>query len=149
MHSAACLCDIDKVNDYVFEKGIEYDWKTLYRTSYDMDADELEEKVKKGGFLGLKPYLSNCPPYIPSNETRIFDFLPHSHLEKADKNGWIIMLHIPRQQIKGYSKPCTACGNRGKVSEYQTDHSAYRQSIRKRGYRKCIRYRRQGQEYIF
>ena len=91
-----CLCDIDKVNDYIVETGNKYSWKTLYRTSYDMDADELEEKVKKGGFLGLKPYLSNCPPYIPSNEIRIFDFLPHSHLEKANKNGWIIMLHIPR-----------------------------------------------------
>ena len=91
-----CLCDIDKVNDYIYETGIKYNWKTLYRTSYDMDADELEEKVEKGGFLGLKPYLSNCPPYIPSNEIRIFDFLPHSHLEKADKNGWIVMLHIPR-----------------------------------------------------
>ena len=61
-----------------------------------MSADELEEKVNKGGFLGLKPYLSNCPPYIPPNEIRIFDFLPHSHLEKANKNGWIVMLHIPR-----------------------------------------------------
>ena len=91
-----CLCDIDKVNDYIVGMGRKYNWKTLYRTSYDMDADELEEKVKKGGFWGLKPYLSNCPPYIPSNEIRIFDFLPHSHLEKADKNGWIVMLHIPR-----------------------------------------------------
>ena len=91
-----CSCDIEKANKYVFEAGNEYGWGTLYRTSYDMPADELEEKVKKGGFLGLKPYLSNCPPYIPANEIRIFDFLPHAHLEKANKNGWIVMLHIPR-----------------------------------------------------
>lgn len=91
-----CLCDIDKVNDYIVEKGKEYGWKTLYRTSYDMDADELEEKVKKGGFLGLKPFFTKKPEYIPDSEIRIFDFLPHSHLEKADKNGWIVMLHIPR-----------------------------------------------------
>lgn len=91
-----CLCDIKMANDYVLEVGKEYGWSTLYRTSYDMPADELEEKVKKGGFLGLKPYLSNCPPYLPANEIRIFDFLPHSHLKKADKNGWIVMLHIPR-----------------------------------------------------
>ena len=68
----------------------------LYRSDYAMAPDELEAKVKAGGFLGLKPYLSNCPSYIPSNEVRIFDFLPHAHLEVANKNGWIIMLHIPR-----------------------------------------------------
>lgn len=93
-----CSCDIKMANDYVCDAGKGYGWRTLYRTSYDMPADELEEKVKKGGFLGLKPYLSNCPPYIPSNEIRIFDFLPHSHLEKANKNGWIVMLHIPRSK---------------------------------------------------
>ena len=91
-----CLCDIDKVNDYVRDERVKYGFPTLYRSSYDMDPDEMEEKVKAGGFLGLKPYLSNCPSYIPSKEVRIFDFLPHSHLEKADKNGWIVMLHIPR-----------------------------------------------------
>lgn len=93
-----CSCNIEKANDYVYAEGNEYGWRTLYRTSYDMVADELEENVKKGGYLGLKPYLSNCPPYIPANEIRIFDFLPHSHLEKADKNGWIVMLHIPRNK---------------------------------------------------
>lgn len=91
-----CSCDIKMANDYVCEVGKEYGWSTLYRTSYDMPSDELEENVKKGGFFGLKPYLSNCPPYLPANEIRIFDFLPHSHLEKANKNGWIVMLHIPR-----------------------------------------------------
>ena len=53
-----CLCNIEKANDYVFEAGNEFGWRTLYRTSYDMSADELEENVKKGGFWGLKPYLS-------------------------------------------------------------------------------------------
>ena len=91
-----CLCDIDKVNNYVRDDSEKYGFPTLYRSSYDMPADELEERVKSGGFLGLKPYLSNCPPYIPSKEIRIYDFLPHEHLKAANKNGWIIMLHIPR-----------------------------------------------------
>ncbi|MBO4898501.1 MAG: amidohydrolase family protein [Clostridia bacterium] len=91
-----CIFEVKTVNNYVHDKGIEHKLPTLYRTTYDMDADELEAEVKKGGFLGLKPYLSNCPPYLPPNEIRIFDFLPHSHLEKANKNGWIVMLHIPR-----------------------------------------------------
>ena len=92
----ACGCNIDKVNDYVRDEKEIHGFPTLYRTSYDMPADEIEEKVKAGGFLGLKPYLSNCPPYLPAKEIRIYDFLPHEHLEIANKNGWIIMLHIPR-----------------------------------------------------
>ena len=63
-----------------------------------MKPDFLEEEVTKGGFLGLKPYLSNCPPYIPAKEIRIFDFLPHSHLEVVNRHGWIVMLHIPRDK---------------------------------------------------
>ncbi len=91
-----CLCDIDTVNDYVRDDSRKYQFPTLYRTSYDMPKDELIKRVKEGGFLGLKPYLSNCPPYIPPKETRIFDFLPPEHLEAANENGWIVMLHIPR-----------------------------------------------------
>ncbi len=91
-----CLCDINAVNDYTCEAGKRLSFPTLFRTSYDMPADWLEEQVKAGGFLGLKPYLSNCPPYLPSKEVRIYDFLPKEHLEVANKNGWIVMLHIPR-----------------------------------------------------
>lgn len=90
------LCNLNQVNEYVCTKRQEFGFPALYRTSYDMSKDELEEKVNMGGFLGLKPYLSNCPSYIPSKEVRIFDILPKEHLEAADKNGWIVMLHIPR-----------------------------------------------------
>lgn len=91
-----CSHRLDQVNGYVLEKGREYDWPMLYRTTYDMPADQLEEDIKKGGFLGIKPYLTFCPSYIPISEIRIFDFLPKEHLEAADRNGWIVMLHIPR-----------------------------------------------------
>lgn len=90
--------DLSQCNNYVFASAQKYNFPTLYRSEYSMDPDELEEQVKKGGFLGLKPYITNCPPYIPANEIRIFDFLPHKHLKVADKNGWIIMLHIPRSK---------------------------------------------------
>jgi len=91
-----CLCNVDQVNDYVRDEARVHGFPTLYRTSYDMPADELEERVKAGGFLGLKPYLSSCPPYIPPKEIRIYDFLPPEHLEVADKLGLIVMLHIAR-----------------------------------------------------
>ena len=94
----SCSRHIPTCNEYVKEKSEELGFPTLFRTSYDMSPDYIEQEVKKGGFSGLKPYLSNCPPYIPSAEIRIFDFLPKEHLEVADKNGWIVMLHIPRQK---------------------------------------------------
>lgn len=92
----SCSRHIPTCNEYVREKAKELGFLTLFRTSYDMSPDYLEEQVKKGGFLGIKPYLSNCPPYIPAAEIRVFDFLPKEHLEVADRNGWIVMLHIPR-----------------------------------------------------
>ncbi|MBO4468493.1 MAG: amidohydrolase family protein, partial [Clostridia bacterium] len=94
----SCSRHIPTCNEYVSEKARELGFPTLLRTSYDMSPDYIEQEVKKGGFSGLKPYLSNCPPYIPVNEIRIFDFLPKEHLELADKNGWIVMLHIPRSK---------------------------------------------------
>ena len=93
-----CNQDVGQCNDYVRESAKKYGFPTLFRTDYSMSAEELEEQVKKNGCLGLKPYLTNCPPYVPPAELRIFDFLPHEHLEVADKNGWIVMLHIPRSK---------------------------------------------------
>lgn len=94
----SCSRHIPTCNEYVKEKAAKLKFPTLFRTSYEMTSDYLEQEVKKGGFLGLKPYLSNCPPYIPSSEIRIFDYLPKEHLEVANKNGWIVMLHIPRSK---------------------------------------------------
>lgn len=94
----SCSHHIPTTNEYVKNKAEEFGFPTLFRTSYDMSPDYIEEEVKKGGFLGLKPYLSDCPPYIPPAEIRIYDFLPKEHLEIANKNGWIVMLHIPRSK---------------------------------------------------
>ena len=91
------LSGIDETNNYVIESNRGYNLPMLYRTEYSIPADELEAKVKAGGFLGLKPYLTCAPSYIPSKEVRIFDFLPKEHLEVANRNGWIVMLHISRE----------------------------------------------------
>ncbi|MBE7052099.1 MAG: hypothetical protein E7395_05970 [Ruminococcaceae bacterium] len=88
--------DLKETNDYIIKAGKELDCATLYRTNYQMSASQLEEDIKKGGFLGIKPYLSDRPLYIPTSEIRIYDFLPHEHLEVCNRNGWIVMLHIPR-----------------------------------------------------
>ena len=89
---------VDEANEYVIGSNRDYGFPMLCRSDYVTPADELEAKVKAGGFLGLKPYLSNRPPYIPIQETRIYDYLPQHHLEVANKNGWIVMLHIPRNE---------------------------------------------------
>ncbi len=88
--------DVRQCNDYVAETAAKYHYPTLLRTDYSMTADEVEREVARCGCIGLKPYLTNCPPYIPNGEIRIFDFLPHEHLEVANRHGWIVMLHIAR-----------------------------------------------------
>lgn len=93
-----CMQDVYDVNKFVIEEKNKYNFPALLRTDYDMSGEELEELVKKGGFIGLKPYLTFCPRYIPSSEVRIFDFLPHEHLAAANRNGWVVMLHIPRSK---------------------------------------------------
>ncbi len=93
-----CEVDLAETNGYVAKAAKKHGYPILYRTDYAMNADELEADAKKGGFIGIKPYLSNCPSYIPIPEIRIFDFLPYEHLEVANRNGWIVMLHIARSK---------------------------------------------------
>ena len=90
--------NLDQTNGYIKEVGDKYDYPMLYRTDYSMSADELEEAIIKGGYLGIKPYIMNRPQYIPYAETRIFDYVPHHHLEVLNRHGWILMLHIPRSK---------------------------------------------------
>lgn len=90
--------NLEQTNGYIKEVGDKYDYPMLYRTDYSMSADELEEAIIKGGYLGIKPYIMNRPQYIPYAETRIFDYVPHHHLEVLNRHGWILMLHIPRSK---------------------------------------------------
>ena len=83
-------------NAYVSQCSKKHDWPALYYSSPEQTADELENIIRKGGFLGLKGYLDKSPKYIPEREIRIFDFFPKYQLERMDKLGAIVMLHIPR-----------------------------------------------------
>ncbi len=89
-------CDLVKVNNYAIDCARWYDLPAMYCTSWDTPPEEIRRALTTGGFIGLKPYLNNSPSWIPPKEVRIFDFLPHSHLEIANELGAIIMLHIPR-----------------------------------------------------
>ena len=89
---------VNECNDYVYDCAKKLGFPILTRTDYVMNPDELAREVHANRSLGLKPYLTFCPPYIPPSEIRIYDFLPHEHLEQANKHGWIVMLHIARSQ---------------------------------------------------
>jgi len=93
-----CRHVVAEENDYVYESAKKLDFPVLTRTDYVMDPDALAREVHANHSLGIKPYLTFCPPYIPENEIRIFDFLTPEHLEVANKNGWIVMLHIARSK---------------------------------------------------
>jgi predicted TIM-barrel fold metal-dependent hydrolase len=90
--------DVAANNRWVHEQAHKYDFPSLLVSTPEMTPSELENQVKQGGFRGLKPYLDFAPLHLPSDSITIFDFLPHTHLEVADANNWIVMLHIPRSK---------------------------------------------------
>lgn len=89
---------LHKENKYVIEKAKANNLPAFYCTTYASTADEIRKAVLEDGFCGIKPYLTNCPEYIPADEVRIYDFLPPEHLEVCNELGAIIMLHIPRSK---------------------------------------------------
>ena len=86
----------EEANGYVADCARRSGFPALYFSHPSQSADEVEEKIRAGGFLGIKSYLDFAPAYIPSGEIRIFDFFPKHQLERMDKLGAIVMLHIPR-----------------------------------------------------
>lgn len=88
--------DFEVTNNYVAEQSHKFNFPALYFSMPWETGSQLEKKCREGNFLGLKAYLSFAPESIPESEITIFDFFPHSQLETANKNGWIVMLHIPR-----------------------------------------------------
>ena len=88
--------DLDAQNAYVQHCADEHQVPALIWSLPSWSAEELEQKIIAGGFLGLKSYLSHAPAYLPPDEIRIFDTFPHHQLEVLNRHGWIMMLHIPR-----------------------------------------------------
>lgn len=88
--------DLEAGNGYISQSAARYKLPCLMYADPELPADLLDKSVKEGGFSGIKVYLDFSPGYIPQNEIRIYDFLTREHLEVADRNGWVVMLHIPR-----------------------------------------------------
>jgi|GEM_PF-109654 len=87
---------LDKANDYIAEVAGKRKFPALVFSHPRWTASELERKIKSGGFLGAKSYLSLAPSCLSAAEIRIFDFFPHHQLEVLNRHGLIMMLHIPR-----------------------------------------------------
>ena len=88
--------DTVQSNHYVQECAKQHGLPALYLSRPEEPVEEIERNVTEGGFLGLKVYLEYAPSYIPTNEIRIYDFLPHEQLALADRHGWVVQLHIAR-----------------------------------------------------
>lgn len=89
--------DLKKNNAYVAACARENRFPALYISHPAQSAESVERAMLANPcFKGLKVYLEFAPDYIPTNEIRIYDFLPHAHLALADKYGWIVQIHIAR-----------------------------------------------------
>jgi len=85
-------------NAYIREAAARHGLSSLLFALPQWSAEELERRVQEGSFVGIKVYLNLAPDYIPRREIRIFDFLPLHQLEAMDRHGWIVMLHVPRDE---------------------------------------------------
>ncbi len=86
----------DGLNDYASQCAKKHDLPALLFAIPEWSAEDVERRVREGGFLGIKVYLNLAPAYLPRQEIRIFDFLPPHQLELVHEKRWIVMLHIPR-----------------------------------------------------
>lgn len=88
--------NFDQANDYVARVARERKFPALIFSRPQWSGKELARRIRAGGFVGAKSYLSLSPSCLPAAEIRIFDFFPHHQLEVLNKHGLIMMLHIPR-----------------------------------------------------
>jgi predicted TIM-barrel fold metal-dependent hydrolase len=94
--SYTSMSGLGTMNAYVGEVSQKYGFPALYFSHPNENPDELEKRIREGGFIGVKSYLNLAPRYIPGSEIRIYDFFPRAQLERLNKMKAIVMLHIPR-----------------------------------------------------
>jgi len=90
--------DLEVLNGYITECASRCNLPSLLLSHPAWSAEELEEKILRDSFLGVKVYLTFAPSRIPAKDVRIFDFLPPPQLEILNRHGWLVMLHIPRDK---------------------------------------------------
>ena len=93
---ATTSSDMEKMNEYVKGSVAKTGYPALYFSSPGESGEEVERRIREGGYLGLKSYLSLSPKYLPRNEVRVFDFFTKAQLKKLNEMKGIVMLHLPR-----------------------------------------------------
>ena len=88
--------DGDGANAYVSQCALQRGYPALIWSAPQWSAQEFENRILAGSFVGAKVYLTMADAWLPLREMRIFDYLPHHQLEVLNRRGWIVMLHIPR-----------------------------------------------------
>ncbi|MFB3902916.1 MAG: amidohydrolase family protein [Acidobacteriota bacterium] len=88
--------DLEAGNRYVADCAARHNLPGLIFANPRWSAEEFEQRIVAGGFLGAKVYLTWSDPALAGDQIQIYDFLPPHQLEALDRRGWIIMLHIPR-----------------------------------------------------
>jgi uncharacterized protein len=86
--------NVDAGNEYVTEAAARGAAYPFMLTRPQWSATDLAERVRRGGFRGLKPYPTLAPQ--GEGEAGVFDYLPHHHLEVAQDLGLCVILHLPR-----------------------------------------------------
>lgn len=88
--------DLRANNAYLAAMAREGKTPALMAVRPEWSAEDVERQLTEGKFAGLKPY-----PYMAAAakgaDVGIFEFLPHAHLEVADRHGSAVLLHLPRK----------------------------------------------------
>ena len=61
----------EQTNGYVSQVARQHNLPSLIVSTPEWSAEELEQRVSEGGFLGLKPYLSFAPAHISTDDITI------------------------------------------------------------------------------
>jgi len=88
--------DLEQANMYVKTASNAHHLPALMLSHPGYSADQLQDKLATGNFIGIKPYLSFAPEHIAADDIEIFDFLPHHQLDVLNQHGLAVILHIPR-----------------------------------------------------
>lgn len=83
-------------NEYIAEAVKQSGYPALYFSHPLQNPNDVEREIFRHGYLGIKSYLNLSPSYIPGKEVRILDFFTPPLLEMINRNGLMVMLHIPR-----------------------------------------------------
>jgi predicted TIM-barrel fold metal-dependent hydrolase len=86
--------DLDAQNAYVAESARAHGLHALMVSGLMDDEAALEDRIRAGGFLGLKPYWSYVTWKAQADIT-LADMLPPGQRRVADRLGLILMTHIP------------------------------------------------------